>query len=206
MKLLNFIFLHRNWDRDRLKFARRVKKLELYKLPYSLIFFPEGTTISRSAQEKSLAFSKKINLQPTKNVLLPRVTGLHAAIRALEESLDGILDITIGYSGMSGKVIPEEFYGLKNTFFRGFGPKDIYIYVNYHQNSTVPSENVEEFSRWLLDRFYEKERLLDEFYRKGKFPGNASKPVPLATRKNWIHTLMASLMSLFTCYLLYRIL
>lgn len=195
MKVLDFIFLHRNWALDRLKFGRRVRRIGSYGLPYNLLIFPEGTTMNSNAFRKGQEYAKTNGLSILKHVLLPRITGLEAAVNALRQKglvddrsggaapLDGILDLTVGYSGMSPDQIPEEFYGLKSIFVDAHAPAVIHVHASYIPIKDIPSTgDGKEFAGWLNERFRLKDEMMKEFYETGKFRGQVSKKVSLTPR------------------------
>lgn len=186
MKALDFIFIHRNWALDRLKFYRRIRRIADYGLPYNLLIFPEGTTMNPEAFVKSGRFAEDNGLTALKHCLLPRVTGLEAAVTALrggDNGLEGVLDLTVGFSGLTPDIVPEEFYGLRSIYLDAHAPKQIHIHCSYIPIDHIPSEH-EAFSAWVVDRFKIKDELMKGFYANGKFPGISSKPVPLASRRS----------------------
>lgn len=195
MKLFNFIFLHRNWEIDKVKFERRLKRLAYGEGPFSLVIFPEGTTLCAETLQKSHRYAEKNQLVQLTNVLLPRTTGVQFALTTLDHSIDGILDLTIGYTGIKKGQVPEEIYGIHSLFMERVAPPFIHVHVRYHPLATIPYRNPEEFSRWLTCRFEEKDRLLDEFYRNGTFPGPQSKLRSVAPRSAVIWCLVAGLMA-----------
>ena len=221
MKILDFIFLHRNWALDRLKFGRRIRRIGSYGLPYNLLIFPEGTTMNSNAFRKGQEYAKTNGLPVLKHVLLPRVTGTEAAVNALRQKgaandksgssapLDGILDLTVGYSGMSPNVIPEDFYGLVSILMDGHAPPIIHVHASYVPLKDIPSTgDGKEFAGWLTDRFRQKDDMMKEFYSTGKFKGKASKKVSIAPRiAIWhlfglvfmFHVVVLALIWLFKC-------
>lgn len=148
------------------------------------------------AIRKGQEYAKSNGLPVLKHVLLPRVTGTEAAVNALRQRclpddeacgddalLDGILDLTVGYSRMPSDVIPEEFYGLMSIAVDAHGPDVIHVHASYIPLEEIPSTgDGKEFSGWLTERFHEKDKLLREFYASGKFKGKPSKKVPLSPK------------------------
>jgi len=180
MRLLNFIFLHRNWEKDRQRFGVRLNRLVHGIFPFSLVIFPEGTTFCKRAIVKSKAFGVAHKLKVPKHTLIPRVTGMQFALATLGEHISGIMDLTLGYTGTKPDEDPEVTFGLKSLFFQGRAPPQIHMHVRFHPIDKIPFQDHEAFSQWMYERFQEKDRLLDIFYRQGRFPGTSSKPVPVA--------------------------
>ncbi|XP_058826100.1 acyl-CoA:lysophosphatidylglycerol acyltransferase 1-like [Topomyia yanbarensis] len=80
----------------------------------------------------------------------------------LNDCLEYILDITIGYPNGKPLDLPNIVHGLRN-------PCQTYLFYRLYHSSEVPRDS-ESLTQWLYDRFFEKEKLLEEFYRTGMFP------------------------------------
>lgn len=173
MKLMDFIFVSRNWEKDRLKLPRRVKRLAYRDFPFALCIFPEGTTLSKGTFAAMKEHAKEKNIsedQIPKRCLIPRVNGIHTILNGLNEDCDGVLDITIYFQGADfDKEDPEVTFGIKKLLLEGIAPKTIHFHVKFYPLSEIPYENRDEMSAWLKDRFLEKSVRLDEITEKGKF-------------------------------------
>lgn len=193
MKMQGYIFLHRNWALDQIKFARRIQRLGARGLPYNLLVFPEGTTYTERARLKGQAYAKEKGLPVLENVLLPRSTGMYAALKGLTAFEDpsyraaGILDLTVGYSGLPPAAIPELFYTLSSLFRDGHAPEHIHINAAYIPVSEIPLATQEDFTVWLADRYKRKDAMLEQFRRTGRFTGIASAPAPLAPKEAYTY-------------------
>lgn len=192
MKALDFIFLHRHWGRDMVRFDDRVRRIADKGLPYSLLIFPEGTTMTKEAREKSQAHAKIKDYPELVNVLLPRCTGLYSALRTLTETNDhnikpveGVLDLTVGYSGLLSKQVPETHYTLRRLYKESFGPEAIHINCSFIPISDIPLANKEEFSKWLIQRFHRKDLLLNQFFNEGRFEGIQSHRMPITISSSY---------------------
>lgn len=190
MKMLGFIFLHRSWEKDKVKFDRRVRRIGSNGLSYNLLIFPEGTTLTDHARLKGQAYAKEHGLPVLKNVLLPRSTGMFHALKALstgdgeegvvgEGSVHGILDLTFGYTGLNPSVIPEKHFTLRGVFMDSKAPPQIHVNASYIPLADIPLQDKDQFTRWLAGRFERKDRLLDQFYEAGHFGGITAQPMPL---------------------------
>lgn len=191
-RLLNFIFLHRNWQRDKIKFGRRLERLVFGTMPFSLVIFPEGTTICDNAVTKSTMFAETHKFPIPKHTIVPRVTGMQFALTTLGDHINGIFDLTIGYTGTKTTEYPEDTFGLKSLFFRGVAPPLIHVHVKYHLIRTIPYKNPAEFNTWLYERFQEKDQLMATFYKTGTFPGTKSRQVPVAPNSAIYYIVIAS--------------
>lgn len=207
MKLLDFIFLHRNWAKDKKKFGRRLRRLFYGELPVSLVVFPEGTTICEEAVEKSNKFADENRLPHPVHTLVPRITGLQYALECIGEHVDGIWDITIGYDDVPKDEYPENVFGLVSLFGHKHAPSVIHFHLRYFPISHIPFRDPEAFKEWLYKTFTEKEKMMNEFQRKGKFSGPSLAsfkiaPPMLIYSLYWVIPL-ASLVIYFVCRYIY---
>lgn len=92
----------------------------------------------------------------------------------LSDCLEYILDITIGYPNGKPLDLPNIVHGMRN-------PCQTYLFYRLYRSSEVPRDS-ESLTRWLYARFFEKERLLEEFYRTGSFPCNSSSTTTTTTQ------------------------
>lgn len=173
MKLMDFIFVSRNWEKDRVKLPRRVKRMVYRDFPFALCIFPEGTTLSKSTFANMKEHAKEKNISedqvPTR-CLIPRVNGLHTILNGLSEDCDGVLDVTSYFKGADfDKEDPEVTFGIKKLLLHGIAPSVIHFRVKYYPLSEIPFENREELAAWLKSRFLEKSKRLDECTANGRF-------------------------------------
>lgn len=181
MYFFEFIFLARDWKKDR---ATLVKNLETAKNdngPMWLLVFPEGTVITEGTKAKSQAYCKKMDIpDDPQNVLVPKTTGLFHMLRCLDSRAEYLYDFTIGYSGLKQGDIPYDAYSPSTVFFKGDGPKSIHMHVDRFKIRDIPglasrAYNPDEktdpaFEKWLRERFLAKDALMNSFYENGKFP------------------------------------
>lgn len=199
---MNFIFLHRNWEVDRLKFGRRLRRLAYGEAPFSLVIFPEGTTISQASIEKSQAYAQKMGLESLRHCLLPRVTGMQFALNQLGKDIGGIFDFTIGYTGTNpSREAPEDTFGLGSLLVEGRGPPLIHVHVKYYPIEKIPYQDSTAFANWLNERFREKDSLLAKFYERGVFEGPKSKRFPVAPASSMFWVILATVLSTVTFWL-----
>ncbi|KAK6458260.1 acyltransferase-domain-containing protein [Scheffersomyces xylosifermentans] len=149
--------------------------------PYVLVLFPEGTVPSVRTRGKSNEYTTFKKLPAMRHVLLPRVRGLFLVLRKLRNTVEVVYDVTIGYSGLVAGQIGEEEYSLKRMYFLGYGPSKVNYHVRGFKISDIPlgeetedvddasEEDMQKFEDWLLKVWYEKDELMDAFYKYGKF-------------------------------------
>lgn len=88
--------ISRDFEKDYVTITQFCQKLSAKARRYILVIFPEGTTISPEAKEKSLAFAKN-NLKPVfANVLYPRHRGLELILKHL--LIEQFIDITLFFN------------------------------------------------------------------------------------------------------------
>ena len=151
--------------------------------PYELILFPEGTVPSDRTTKKSAEFTASRGLPPLKHVLLPRVRGLFLALKKLKNSVEIVYDITTAYSGLTEDQYGEIEYSLKNFYVKGYGPPKINYYIrgwklkdiplgkDVADIDNIPEEDLKKFEDWLLKIWYDKDRLMNNYYKFGNWDG-----------------------------------
>ena len=110
MMFYGFVFMARNWAKDKSRLQHRLQKLKgRHSGPLSgdqsldpmwLIIFPEGTNLSANTRKKSVKWATKQGIPDLKHQLLPRSTGLHFCLQQLEGTVDWIYDCTTAYEGI----------------------------------------------------------------------------------------------------------
>ncbi|KAI5303290.1 emp24p/erv25p- protein [Ascosphaera pollenicola] len=179
MMFYGFIFMARKWLQDKPRLKHRLEKLRrAYNRgiqgsvfePMWLLIFPEGTNLSENSKMKSDQYGVKSNLPNFEHVLLPRSTGLFFCLQELRGTVDYLYDCTVGYSGPPKGVYPDKFFTLRSTFLRGCPPASVNFYWRRFAIDELPLDDQEEFGRWLLQRWSEKNDLLEQFYNEGQFP------------------------------------
>jgi len=152
-----------------------------------------------------------IHLQPDlQYTILPRSTGLLFILRSMAPTLPDLklLDITIGYAGVPPAGYGQDFYTLRSIFFQGIAPPAIHLHLRLCSMPEIPlgsvsaSDSVERgaeataeetatFEKWLINRWAEKDRLMDGFYKNGYFsnagdvPGAKRIEIPIRLRSTW---------------------
>jgi 1-acyl-sn-glycerol-3-phosphate acyltransferase len=173
MKLMDFIFVSRNWEKDKIKLPRRVKRLVHKDFPLAMCIFPEGTTLSRETFNTMMAHASEKGLSPEQipsHCLIPRVNGMHCVLNGLNEDCDGVLDVTCYFEGADfSKEDPEITYGIRKLLFSGIAPAKIHMHVKLYRMSEIPYSDRNELSDWMKKRFMEKSARVEEATKNGKF-------------------------------------
>ncbi|KAK3074059.1 hypothetical protein LTR53_003838 [Teratosphaeriaceae sp. CCFEE 6253] len=166
----NFIFLSRKWETDKYRFKQAFNHLRNPDDPMWLLIFPEGTNLSETTREKSASWAKKSGVPDMKNQLLPRSTGLQFCLQELKPSTNWLYDCTIAYEGVPKGQYGQDIFTLKSSFFEGRPPKSVNMFWRRYKISDIPVDNTEAFGRWLLNRWREKDYILEYFYKFNCFP------------------------------------
>lgn len=110
MMFFEFIFLARNWAKDRPRLVRHMSKLKTRHSgplsgsasldPMWLMLFPEGTNLSANGRAKSAAWAKKQGMKDLQHQLHPRSTGLLYCLQELKGTVEWVYDCTMAYEGI----------------------------------------------------------------------------------------------------------
>ncbi|KAF9114304.1 hypothetical protein BGX27_011205 [Mortierella sp. AM989] len=169
MRFFDFILLKRNdFEHDKRAIQQNLERARKDE-PLWLVVFPEGTVVSQGTRKRSQAFSEKAGLADHRHVLLPRTSGLFICINKLRGSVEYVYDATVGYSGIHYGEIPQELYPLPGLYIDQAQPKEINMHLRRFAIKDIP-ETEPEFVEWLRARWTEKDELMEEFYKTGKFP------------------------------------
>jgi 1-acyl-sn-glycerol-3-phosphate acyltransferase len=177
--ILNFIFLARDWDKDRAQISLQLNALALRARHFSsrafwILIFPEGTRSRPSKLKQAREFAASRGQEPFDHVLFPRVKGLQATLAAIGPALDGAIDVTIGYPTRtaSGHARPS----VGDLLFGGGAVWAVHVHVRVVPAAEMPAD-ADATAAWAMQRFREKDRLLAAFAADGAFPG-APKALP----------------------------
>jgi hypothetical protein len=67
---------------------------------------------------------------------------------------------------------PQDIFTLRSTFFQGRRPKSVNMYWRRFAVSEIPINDPTNFDHWLLERWREKDQLLEGYLQTGRFPAN----------------------------------
>ncbi|RZB39480.1 acyl-CoA:lysophosphatidylglycerol acyltransferase 1 [Asbolus verrucosus] len=148
-----------------------------------MVLFPEGGFL-RKRKAVSQKYALKNGLPLLQNVSLPRVGAMHAIMETVGpkslannnscnsediprkvSTLEWILDITIAYP--NGEPID-----LASIVFGHRPPCKTTLFYRLYSCKDVPQDS-ENLTKWLFDRWVEKEKMLELFYQTGRFPGDS---------------------------------
>lgn len=181
MMFFGFIFMSRKMATDKPRMAHRLRKLRevhvdsrgrKYLSPMWLLLFPEGTNLSGNGRKKSAQWAAKTGINDLDHMLLPRSTGLFFCLNELRGSIEYVYDCTVAYEGVPRGGFGEEYFTLTSTYFQGRPPKSVNFYWRRFKVDDIPLDDIEKFDAWLRCRWVEKDKLMEEYLQKNRFPAS----------------------------------
>ncbi|KAJ4379075.1 hypothetical protein N0V86_005116 [Didymella sp. IMI 355093] len=184
MMFYGFIFLSRKWATDKQRFQYRLKKLSTSNAeavtpdnprglnPMWLLIFPEGTNLSDNGRIASTKWATKNNIPDLKHALLPRSTGLSYCLQELTDTVEYMYDCTVAYEGVPAGQYGQDLFSLRGSYFQGRPPKSVNMYWRRFATKDIPLGDEKVFGDWLLERWREKDALLQHYLDHGKFPAD----------------------------------
>ncbi|KAK5018373.1 acyltransferase-domain-containing protein [Cryomyces antarcticus] len=190
MVFYGFIFMSRKWGNDEPRLRYRLQKLNSrHSRPMSggsiqssagkpsldpmwLMIFPEGTNLSNNGRKGSAKWAEKSDQPDLRHALLPRSTGLQFCLQELKPSVDWVYDCTIAYEGIATGQFGQDIFTLRSTYFQGRPPKSVNMYWRRFWVGDIPVGDKDAFDKWLLERWREKDELLEQYVQTGRFPAD----------------------------------
>ncbi|CAG9788282.1 unnamed protein product [Diatraea saccharalis] len=194
-----------------------------------MVLFPEGGFLHKR-REVSQRFAEKNNLPKLEYVSLPRVGALKVIMeeigpqrssvagssketankdRNFNQSIDNkiidykigdsvewILDVTIAYSERIPLHLQDVVCGIRP-------PCTTHLHYRLYPSSEVPVDS-EGMTNWLYDRFIEKDKMLEEFYRTGKFPAGSTTNVTRRVRQDNLRYLILHMFFMASTFVQYQ--
>lgn len=158
MLFLDCLFIKRNWTDDRNYILRVFDRILRYSVPIWLVSFVEGTRLRPAKLAQSRRYAEENGIAPPEHLLIPRTKGFVSSVRALKGHLTAVYDLTIGYE----EGAPRLWQWICGDVKRA------HLHVRRYPVAQLPQDDA-ALSRWLLQIFREKDRLLDGYYRCGIF-------------------------------------
>lgn len=159
MVLLDCVFLKRDWRRDEPRVRAQLTRFREERIPIWTLSFVEGTRVRPKKLAQAAEYAASRGLAPLQHLIFPRTKGFTLTIDALRGHFDAVYDATIGYEGGVPSI---------KQWCRG-DVRRVCVHVRRFPISSLP-EGEEALAEWLRERWYEKDALLDHFYREGHWP------------------------------------
>ena len=174
MQAGNFLFVSREWQKDKQNIIDNLQYFISIKYPLQLLIFPEGTDLSPSNKEKSNKFSEERGLQTYDYVLYPKTKGFVLCVQEMSKChvTPTLVNMSVGYVGGG---MPQN----ERDLVAGKLPKEIHFFAAQKSLSELP-QGEEALSEWLQNCWREKESQLKEFYEKKRFSSTYMMPSEVA--------------------------
>ncbi|XP_064543089.1 1-acyl-sn-glycerol-3-phosphate acyltransferase delta-like [Drosophila montana] len=170
--MAEFVFLDRDFDKDKEIIAKQLKLVFSYPDPVWLLLTAEGTRFSPAKHEASVKFAQEKGMIPLKHHLIPRTRGFTTSLPTLRGICPAIYDISLVFKRDSK--VPVSL----NSILSGETVTP-YIFVRRFPLEKVP-EGEKEAAAWLQNLYIEKDRIVDSFHETGSFfKTSGIKEVPL---------------------------
>jgi lysocardiolipin and lysophospholipid acyltransferase len=164
MQFLDCLYIDRDWTADRETIRTTFARLVDGKVPVYLVSFVEGTRLTLKKLKAAREYAGSHGLRLPIHTLVPRTKGFEASVEGLRRHLDAVYDLTISYE----VGVPTLWQYLKGLVRR------IHVHVRRFPINNLP-DSAEDLRRWLLDRWREKDELLDQYYATGSFPESSKR-------------------------------
>ncbi|XP_017840748.1 1-acyl-sn-glycerol-3-phosphate acyltransferase gamma-like [Drosophila busckii] len=159
--LAEFVFLNRDYDKDKEIIANQLKIVFSYPDPTWLLLNAEGTRFTPSKHEASVKFAQERGMTVLKHHLIPRTKGFTASLPSLRGICPVIYDINLAFK--QDEKVPPTMHSLLNG--KSVEP---YMLMRRIPLERVPDDE-KEAAAWLQQLFVEKDRIIDSFHETGSF-------------------------------------
>lgn len=172
MQFCQFIFLKRNWEKDKGNLSRHMRKLNIPSDPMWLLLFPEGTNLAPNTRKRSKKWADKNRMPDMRHTLHPRSTGLQFCLKELRKTVKYVYDCTIAYEGVQRGQFAQDIFTIKASYLEGRPPKSVNMYWRRFPIASIPLDDDKAFERWLRKKWVEKDHLIEIYLHTGQFPAD----------------------------------
>ncbi|HYX38745.1 MAG TPA: 1-acyl-sn-glycerol-3-phosphate acyltransferase [Oligoflexus sp.] len=158
MIFLDCIFLKRRWMADRRRIKATFERFRAEKIPLWLNIFPEGTRYTPKKMLEAQNTARHYQLPLCEHVLIPYAKAFETSILGLQDRVQAVYDITIGYP----QGIPTLWQLLCGEV------RLIEVHVARFSLDQLPRE-APAIEAWLNERFWAKEQHLLRLQKEGTF-------------------------------------
>eukprot|EP00052_Salpingoeca_macrocollata_P013594 m.106181 g.106181 ORF g.106181 m.106181 type:complete len:368 (-) comp18981_c0_seq2:111-1214(-) len=164
------VYVSKNWTVDAVFLTEALGQFRRNAVPVWLVLFPEGTRFdpfNSAILQRHQSYCEEKGLAPTKHVLVPRTKGFESCVQHLRGHATHLYDITIAYTriGLPGRPPAPSMADLMTQRY----PR-VDAHVSRVALDDLP-QDAEGLGKWLLERFAQKDKLLEDFYAGKGFPG-----------------------------------
>jgi len=90
-----------------------------------------------------------------------------------------LLDTDSSYPDSRKDSYAEQYFTLRSTYLQGRQPASVNMHWRRFPVAEIPLEDHKEFDEWLRARWTEKDQLLDEYYKTGRFPSELAGSIDM---------------------------
>eukprot|EP00047_Mylnosiga_fluctuans_P019031 m.77888 g.77888 ORF g.77888 m.77888 type:complete len:345 (-) comp7933_c0_seq3:210-1244(-) len=153
--------------------------------PFWLVIFPEGTRFDprkTAAISASQQFARANGYPGMHQVLFPRVRGTTTCLATLREDIAAVYDVTVAYCRASpGRPAAPSMADLMPGWY-----PTIHVFLRRIPAAQIPTGEG-PMAKWVIERFVEKDRLLQDFYGSSALTGDGSLAPSWAREASWEH-------------------
>ncbi|XP_062503636.1 lysocardiolipin acyltransferase 1-like isoform X2 [Corticium candelabrum] len=161
MQQCMFLFLARNWQKDRHHFNSMLNYFVETNSPIQILLFPEGTDFCERSKKRSDDYAKQRDLPNYDYVLHPRTKGFSELVKIMQHgNIKSVIDVSIAYPVN----IP---WGARSILLGNF-PEQVHFDMKRYPIDEMLTDG-ESLEEWCRQRWEKKEENLRAFYETGKF-------------------------------------
>jgi 1-acyl-sn-glycerol-3-phosphate acyltransferase len=163
IKMFDFIFLKRDWKKDKVYMTKKIKSI-VSKDSYNFLIFPEATVLCDETIEKCKSFYIENTGQEytNKHVLIPRYKGLLNTLLETPKDIV-VIDLCMIYEKGENTFAYDNFT-FKDIFYSdNKHPKTVTLCVDVNKNLQKYIDTPEIFKEKVVEIFDQKEKLIDNY-------------------------------------------
>ncbi|XP_034480983.1 1-acyl-sn-glycerol-3-phosphate acyltransferase gamma-like [Drosophila innubila] len=160
-RMAEFVFLNRDFDKDKEIIARQLKIVYSYSNPTWLLLNAEGTRFTPTKHEASVKFAQERGMTVLKHHLIPRTKGFTTSLPTLRGICPAIYDINLVFK-KDAKVRPNI-----NSVLSG-DHLEPSMFIRRIPLDQVPTDE-KAAAEWMQQLYVEKDKIVDSFHETGSF-------------------------------------
>jgi 1-acyl-sn-glycerol-3-phosphate acyltransferase len=151
MVFLDYIFLKRDWTRDKTHIESLFERFGSEDIPLFLVSFVEGTRFRSAKLARAQEFARQRGLHVPQHTLVPRSKGVLATLDGLGDHLDAVYDVTLGYERVPAPSLFDCF---------AMRVSRIDIHVTRYPLKALPLGDEAALEAWIRDCYQKKDERL----------------------------------------------
>ncbi|KAH8366214.1 hypothetical protein KR093_010199 [Drosophila rubida] len=159
--MAEFVFLNRDFDKDKEIIAKQLKIVFSYPDPTWLLLNAEGTRFTPAKHEASVKFAQERGMTVLKHHLIPRTKGFTSSLPTIRGICPAVYDVNLVFK-RDAKVRPSITAVLSGDLL------EPYMFIRRIPLEQVPTEE-KAAADWMQKLYVEKDRLADSFHETGSF-------------------------------------